>query len=101
MIRVEQVLTGVQDSADPTLFATEVRNCAGSTISLGVFSAKVWNILLLKYTQTTHRNTSFLLPVTWVGFIQHASSQSNHVYTSPLRERRNIIKDLAGFLHRN
>ncbi|KAF1956684.1 hypothetical protein CC80DRAFT_516209 [Byssothecium circinans] len=28
------------DSADPTLFATEVRNCAGTTVSLGVFSAK-------------------------------------------------------------
>jgi len=30
-----------QDNPDPTLFATEVRNCAGSTISLGVWSAKV------------------------------------------------------------
>lgn len=28
------------DNPDPTLFATEVRNCAGTTISLGVFSAK-------------------------------------------------------------
>ncbi|KAK5133617.1 hypothetical protein LTR08_007565 [Meristemomyces frigidus] len=28
------------DNADPTLFTTEVRNCADSTISLGVFSAK-------------------------------------------------------------
>ncbi|KAF2707365.1 golgi reassembly stacking protein-like protein [Pleomassaria siparia CBS 279.74] len=28
------------DNPDPNLFATEVRNCAGSTISLGVFSAK-------------------------------------------------------------
>ncbi|KAH7085643.1 GRASP55/65 PDZ-like domain-containing protein [Paraphoma chrysanthemicola] len=28
------------DNPDPTLFATEVRNCAGQTISLGVFSAK-------------------------------------------------------------
>ena len=34
-------LTFVQESADPNLFATEVRNCAGSTINLGVFSAKV------------------------------------------------------------
>lgn len=28
------------DNADPTLFTTEVRNCAGATISLGVYSAK-------------------------------------------------------------
>ncbi|KAF2001112.1 hypothetical protein P154DRAFT_522085 [Amniculicola lignicola CBS 123094] len=28
------------DNPDPNLFATEVRNCAGSTISLGVFGAK-------------------------------------------------------------
>lgn len=29
-----------QDSADPNLFATEVRNCAGSSVSLTVWSAK-------------------------------------------------------------
>ncbi|TKA34318.1 hypothetical protein B0A50_00298 [Salinomyces thailandicus] len=28
------------DNADPNLFATEIRNCAGATISLGVWSAK-------------------------------------------------------------
>ncbi|PVI07034.1 hypothetical protein DM02DRAFT_551972, partial [Periconia macrospinosa] len=28
------------DNADPNLFATEVHNCAGTTISLGVFSGK-------------------------------------------------------------
>ncbi|KAF3005045.1 hypothetical protein E8E13_009286 [Curvularia kusanoi] len=28
------------DNPDPALFATEVRNCAGNTISMGVFSAK-------------------------------------------------------------
>ncbi|KAF2470438.1 uncharacterized protein BDR25DRAFT_262345 [Lindgomyces ingoldianus] len=28
------------DNPDPNLFATEVRNCAGTTINLGVFSAK-------------------------------------------------------------
>lgn len=31
----------VQDNPDPNLFGTEVRNCAGTTISLGIFSAKV------------------------------------------------------------
>ncbi len=29
-----------QDSADPNLFATEIRNCAGSSVSLTVWSAK-------------------------------------------------------------
>ncbi|KAF2737978.1 hypothetical protein EJ04DRAFT_430041 [Polyplosphaeria fusca] len=28
------------DNPDPSLFATEIRNCAGSTISLGVYTAK-------------------------------------------------------------
>ncbi|ORX98606.1 GRASP55/65 PDZ-like domain-domain-containing protein [Clohesyomyces aquaticus] len=28
------------DNPDPNLFATEVRNCAGTTINLGIFSAK-------------------------------------------------------------
>ncbi|KAK3670275.1 hypothetical protein LTR78_009829 [Recurvomyces mirabilis] len=28
------------DNPDPALFATEIRNCAGSTISLGVYTAK-------------------------------------------------------------
>ncbi|KAF2266203.1 hypothetical protein CC78DRAFT_492326 [Lojkania enalia] len=28
------------DNPDPNLFATEIRNCAGSTVSLGVFTAK-------------------------------------------------------------
>ena len=34
-----------QDNPDANLFATEVRNCSGSTISLGVYSAKVSNIM--------------------------------------------------------
>ncbi|USP73143.1 uncharacterized protein yc1106_00417 [Curvularia clavata] len=29
-----------QDNPDPNLFVTEIRNCAGTTISLGIFSAK-------------------------------------------------------------
>jgi hypothetical protein len=35
------------DNPDSGLFATEVRNCAGQTISLGVFSAKVSYITFL------------------------------------------------------
>jgi hypothetical protein len=30
----------LQDNHDPSLFAAEVRNCAGSTISLGIWCAK-------------------------------------------------------------
>jgi hypothetical protein len=30
----------IQDNPDPSLFAAEVRNCAGSTISLGIWCAK-------------------------------------------------------------
>lgn len=29
------------DNSEGNLFSTEVRNCAGSTISLGIYSAKV------------------------------------------------------------
>lgn len=29
------------DSSDPALFAQEVRNCAGGTVTLGMWSAKV------------------------------------------------------------
>ena len=39
--RTVRDVNDVQDNADPNLFATEVRNCAGTTISLGVFSGKV------------------------------------------------------------
>lgn len=36
------LLTGIaQDDPDPNLFATEVRNCAGSSVSLELWSAKV------------------------------------------------------------
>ena len=31
----------LQDTSDSNLFATEIRNCAGSSVSLAVFSAKV------------------------------------------------------------
>lgn len=30
-----------QEHADPNLFAQEVRNCAGSTVTLGLWNAKV------------------------------------------------------------
>jgi hypothetical protein len=31
----------LQDDSDPRLFAQEVRNCAGSSVMLGLWSAKV------------------------------------------------------------
>lgn len=34
----------MQDSSEPNLFTTEVQNCAGSTISLGIWTAKVWRL---------------------------------------------------------
>jgi hypothetical protein len=36
------VLIRSQDNPDPSLFATEVRNCAGSSVELGLWSAKVF-----------------------------------------------------------
>lgn len=36
-----QVPNPSQDDPDPNLFATEVRNCTGSTVTLTVWSAKV------------------------------------------------------------
>lgn len=38
---LEAMLTLVQDDSDPVLFAQEVRNCAGSMVTLGIWSAKV------------------------------------------------------------
>lgn len=34
-------LTTYQEDPDPNLFATEVRNCAGSSVTFEVWSAKV------------------------------------------------------------
>jgi hypothetical protein len=34
-------LTPRKDDSDPQLFAQEVRNCAGSSVMLGLWSAKV------------------------------------------------------------
>ena len=44
---VGMLIRSGQESPDPTLFATEVRNCAGATISLGVFCAKVGGSVIL------------------------------------------------------
>lgn len=35
-------LTDLQEDPDPNLFATEVRNCAGSSVTLEIWSAKVY-----------------------------------------------------------
>jgi hypothetical protein len=39
----------LQENPDPNLFATEVRNCAGSSLSLDIWSAKVPVVLLLSH----------------------------------------------------
>jgi hypothetical protein len=46
-----------QDDPDPGLFATEVRNCAGQTISLGVFSGKVRPLCDLSQTSSSWDTT--------------------------------------------
>lgn len=36
-----------QDDPDPHLFAQEVRNCAGASVTLGIWSAKVVSIRIM------------------------------------------------------
>lgn len=38
-----------QEDADPNLFATEIRNCAGSKVALNVWSAKVILVIASGY----------------------------------------------------
>lgn len=41
----------LQEDPDPNLFATEVRNCAGSSVTLDIWSAKVFWSLFSKWKQ--------------------------------------------------
>jgi len=41
ILKLEIPILTEQDDSDPALFAQEVRNCAGSTVTLGLWSAKV------------------------------------------------------------
>ena len=58
------LLTISKDDSDPSLFAQEVRNCAGSTVTLGLWSAKARNTsgrnflgaLLTFFKGTTDKN---------------------------------------------
>ncbi|KAL1628463.1 hypothetical protein SLS56_005914 [Neofusicoccum ribis] len=52
------------DNPDPTLFATEVRNCAGHTISLGVWSAKGQRIREL-YVPIPAENPTLGISLQW------------------------------------
>lgn len=52
------------DNPDPTLFATEVRNCAGHTISLGVWSAKGQRIREL-YVPIAAENPTLGISLQW------------------------------------
>lgn len=52
------------DNADPDLFATEIRNCAGTTISLGVYSAKGQQIREM-YAPVPPEKPSLCLTLQW------------------------------------
>ncbi|KAL5121095.1 hypothetical protein ACEQ8H_000946 [Pleosporales sp. CAS-2024a] len=52
------------DNPDPGLFATEVRNCAGQTVSLGVFSAKGQKIREV-YVSVPSANPSLGISLQW------------------------------------
>nr|POF17456.1 uncharacterized protein c1d4.02c [Quercus suber] len=52
------------DSSDPTLFSTEVRNCAGATVSLGVFSAK-GQVIRETYISVPSAHESLGLSLQW------------------------------------
>jgi hypothetical protein len=47
-----------QDNPDLVLFAQEVRNCAGATVALGLWSAKVSIIVPQILTRTTRIDES-------------------------------------------
>jgi len=94
----------VQESPDPNLFATEVRNCAGSTINLGVFSAKV-SLLPHVHLRPKHyivsiifimhdTNVSLFLPAHYLHHQIYSSSSSQLQYqhqfdlTTPLQGQK-------------
>jgi hypothetical protein len=103
------LLTISKDDSDPSLFAQEVRNCAGSTVTLGLWSAKARNTsgrnflgALLTFfkgqrTRTTHipipaSNPSLGLALQWTSL----STASNiwHILDVPASSPA----DLAGLL---
>ena len=55
----------LQDNGDSTLFATEVKNCAGNTINLGIWSAKGQRIREI-YVQVPHGTASLGLSLQWM-----------------------------------
>lgn len=64
--------TGFQEDPDPNLFATEVRNCAGSSLTLEVWSAKVlWNASSIALRATLKR-------------ISFSQGQRTHTVTVPV-----------------
>ncbi|KAF2155348.1 golgi reassembly-stacking protein [Myriangium duriaei CBS 260.36] len=52
------------DNGDPNLFIAEVKNCAGSSISLGVFSAK-GQAIREQYVQVPHDSGALGLSLQW------------------------------------
>lgn len=47
----------LQEDPDPNLFATEVRNCAGSSVTFDIWSAKVYPLYLICECAVAKRNT--------------------------------------------
>jgi len=54
-----------QDNPDPSLFTTEIRNCAGSTISLGIWTAKGQRIREI-YVSVPKETPSLGLALQWM-----------------------------------
>jgi hypothetical protein len=71
----------MQDNPDPNLFATEVRNCAGTTISLGVFSAKVRIHVLLHFGSIPFFASTFFTFFSCVSLCTVYSSHTSQVGT--------------------
>jgi len=53
-----------KDNSDPSLFTAEVKNCAGSSVSLGVFSAK-GQAIREQYVQIPHDTGALGLSLQW------------------------------------
>jgi hypothetical protein len=81
----------IQDNPDPNLFITEIRNCAGSSISLGVWSAKGQRIREI-YVNIPNDSASLSVSLQWM----HLSVTEDvwHI----LEVTPNSPADLAGLL---
>ncbi|KAK4552017.1 hypothetical protein LTR86_010694 [Recurvomyces mirabilis] len=84
------------DNPDPSLFATEIRNCAGSTISLGVYTAKGQTVREL-YVPIPSVTTEDKSPGLGLALQWGSLSQTNDVWHI-LDVMPNSPADVAGLL---